>query len=70
MLQGIIDVCFDFQLNKKVWEQGVKGVFYRFCVCIFWKCNDEEGVKEKFYSYVQVVNVMNFKGFYIVVVEE
>ncbi|KAK4196928.1 ribosomal protein L31e-domain-containing protein [Triangularia verruculosa] len=67
---GTTDVRLDPQLNKKVWEQGVKGVPYRLRVRISRKRNDEEGAKEKLYSYVQAVNVKNPKGLHTVVVEE
>ncbi|KAI0170323.1 60S ribosomal protein L31B [Pestalotiopsis sp. IQ-011] len=64
------DVRIDPQLNKKVWEQGVKGVPYRIRVRISRRRNDEEDAKEKLYSYVQAVNVKNPKGLVTVVVEE
>ncbi|KXJ91357.1 60S ribosomal protein L31 [Microdochium bolleyi] len=64
------DVRVDPQLNKKVWEQGVKGVPYRLRIRISRRRNDEEGAKEKLYSYVQAVNVKNPKGLVTVVVEE
>ncbi|KAI0126877.1 putative 60S ribosomal protein L31 [Xylariales sp. AK1849] len=64
------DVRLDPQLNKKVWEQGVKGVPYRIRVRISRRRNDEEGAKEKLYSYVQAVNVKNPKGLVTVIVEE
>ncbi|KAL2155021.1 hypothetical protein VTH82DRAFT_3697 [Thermothelomyces myriococcoides] len=67
---GTSDVRLDPQLNKKVWEQGVKGVAYRIRVRISRRRNDEEGAKEKLYSYVQAVNVKNPKGLHTVVVEE
>jgi len=67
---GTSDVRVDPQLNKKVWEQGVKGVPYRIRVRISRKRNDEEGAKEKLYSYVQAVNVKNPKGLVTAVVEE
>jgi len=68
--QGTTDVRLDPQLNKKVWEQGVKGVPYRLRIRISRRRNDEEGAKEKLYSYVQAVNVKNPKGLHTVVVEE
>ena len=68
--QGTTDVRLDPELNKKVWEQGVKGVPYRIRVRISRRRNDEEGAKEKLYSYVQAVNVKNPKGLHTVVVEE
>ncbi|KAH6687918.1 ribosomal protein L31e-domain-containing protein [Plectosphaerella plurivora] len=67
---GTTDVRLDPQLNKKVWEQGIKGVPYRLRVRISRRRNDEEGAKEKLYSYVQAVNVKNPKGLPTVVVEE
>lgn len=70
--QGTSDVRLDPQLNKKVWEQGIKGVPYRLRVRISRKRNDEEGAKEKLYSYVQAVNVKSSeaKGLQTVVVED
>lgn len=70
IVQGTSDVRLDPQLNKKVWEQGVKGVPYRLRVRVSRKRNDEEGAKEKLYSYVQAVNVKNPKGLTTVVVED
>ncbi|EON62762.1 large subunit ribosomal protein L31e [Coniosporium apollinis CBS 100218] len=67
---GTKDVRLDPQLNKKVWESGVKGVPYRLRVRISRKRNDEEGAKEKLYSYVQAVNVKNPKGLQTAVVED
>jgi hypothetical protein len=59
-------------LNKKVWESGIKGVPFRLRVRISRKRNDEEGAKEKLYSYVQAVNVKEkeTKGLHTVVVED
>lgn len=70
VIQGTKDVRLDPQLNKKVWEAGIKGVPFRLRVRISRKRNDEEGAKEKLYSYVQAVNVKNPKGLSTVVVEE
>ncbi|KAI6843044.1 hypothetical protein KC340_g1240, partial [Hortaea werneckii] len=67
---GTSDVRLDPQLNKKVWESGIKGVPFRIRVRISRKRNDEEGAKEKLYSYVQAVNVKNPKGLQTAVVEE
>ncbi|KAH7321360.1 ribosomal protein L31e domain-containing protein [Stachybotrys elegans] len=67
---GTTDVRLDPQLNKKVWECGVKGVPYRLRVRISRRRNDEEGAAEKLYSYVQAVNVKNPKGLATVIVEE
>lgn len=67
---GTSDVRLDPQLNKKVWECGIKGVPYRLRVRISRKRNDEEGAKEKLYSYVQAVNVDNPKGLLTTTVDE
>ncbi|KAI0137602.1 ribosomal protein L31e [Hypoxylon sp. NC0597] len=64
------DVRLDPQLNKKVWEQGIKGVPYRLRIRISRRRNDEEDAKEKLYSYVQAVNVKNPKGLVTVRVDE
>lgn len=53
-----------------MWEQGVKGVPYRIRVRISRRRNDEEGAKEKLYSFVQAVNVKNPKGLVTQTVEE
>jgi len=68
--QGTRDVRLDPQLNKKVWESGIKGVPFRLRVRISRKRNDEEDAKEKLYSYVQAVNVKNPKGLQTAVVED
>jgi len=68
--QGTHDVRLDPQLNKKVWESGIKGVPFRLRVRISRKRNDEEDAKEKLYSYVQAVNVKNPKGLQTAVVED
>jgi large subunit ribosomal protein L31e len=68
--QGTKDVRLDPQLNKKVWESGIKGVPFRIRVRISRKRNDQEGAKEKLYSYVQGVNVKNPKGLHTALVEE
>jgi len=70
IIQGTSDVRVDPQLNKKVWEQGIKGVPYRLRIRISRRRNDEEDAKEKLYSYVQAVNVKNPKGLVTTVVEE
>jgi large subunit ribosomal protein L31e len=67
---GTKDVRLDPQLNKKVWESGIKGVPFRLRVRISRKRNDEEGAKEKLYSFVQAVNVKNPKGLQTSVIED
>jgi len=70
LYQGTKDVRLDPQLNKKVWESGIRGVPFRVRVRISRKRNDQEGAKEKLYSYVQGVNVKNPKGLHTAIVEE
>jgi len=67
---GTTDVRLDPQLNKKVWEAGIKGVPYRLRVRISRKRNDEEGATERLYSYVQAVNVKDAKGLQTALVED
>lgn len=69
-LQGTKDVRLDPQLNKKVWEAGIKGVPFRLRVRISRKRNDEEGAKERLYSFVQAVNVKNPNGLQTAVIED
>ena len=62
LLQGTKDVRLDPQLNKKVWESGIKGVPFRLRVRVSRKRNDEEGAKEKLYTLATVVEgVTSFK---------
>jgi len=70
LFQGTSDVRLDPQLNKKVWEAGIKGVPYRLRIRISRKRNDEEGAKERLYSYVQAVNVKDAKGLQTALVED
>lgn len=69
-LQGTKDVRLDPQLNKKVWEAGIKGVPFRLRVRISRKRNDEEGAEERLYSHVQAVNVKNPKGLHTATVDD
>lgn len=68
--QGTSDVRLDPQLNKKVWEAGIKGVPYRLRIRISRKRNDEESARERLYSYVQAVNVKDAKGLQTALVED
>lgn len=52
----------DPALNKKVWEQGIKGVPLRLRIRISRRRNDAEGAKERLYSFVQSVSIKNPKG--------
>ncbi|KAJ5917962.1 Carbon-nitrogen hydrolase [Penicillium verhagenii] len=67
---GTKDVRVDPQLNKKVWEAGIKGVPFRLRVRISRKRNDEEGAEERLYSHVQAVNVKNPKGLHTATVDD
>lgn len=67
---GTSDVRLDPYLNKNLWARGVEGIPKRIRVRISRKRNDEEGAKEKLFSYVQAVNVDSFKGLNTEVVTE
>lgn len=66
---GTSDVRIDPQLNKQLWSNGIKGTPHRLRVRISRKRNDEEDAKERLFSYVQGVNVVNPKGLETTVVE-
>lgn len=70
VIQGTKDVRVDPQLNKKVWEAGIKGVPFRLRVRISRKRNDEENAKERLYSHVQAVNVKDPKGLHTTTVDD
>ncbi|CAG8636115.1 7149_t:CDS:2 [Ambispora gerdemannii] len=67
---GTSDVRLDPQLNKEIWKQGIRNVPRRMRLRLSRKRNDEEDAKEKLYTYVQYVPVLNFKGLETTVVEE
>ncbi|KAI9753053.1 MAG: 60S ribosomal protein L31 [Lichina confinis] len=67
---GTRDVRLDPLLNKEVWKSGIRGVPFRLRLRIARKRNDEEGAKEKLYSYVQAVGVKDPKGLQTTVVED
>ena len=67
---GTKDVRVDPALNNKLWERGIRGVPHRLRLRISRKRNDEEGAKEKLFSFVQVVNVPTAKGLQTEVVAE
>jgi len=68
-MKGTNDVRVDPLLNKKVWERGIKTVPHRMRLRLSRKRNDEEGAKEKLYTYVEAINVKDVKGLQTVVVE-
>lgn len=69
-MQGTKDVRLDPLLNKSVWASGIKGVPFRMRVRIARRRNDEEGAKEKLYSYVTGIATKNLKGLQTTVVED
>jgi large subunit ribosomal protein L31e len=69
-MMGTADVRLDPQLNKALWERGIKTVPHRLRVRIARKPNDSEEATDKFYSYVTFVPVANFKGLQTVTVEQ
>ncbi|CAA7263321.1 unnamed protein product [Cyclocybe aegerita] len=66
---GTSDVRLDPKLNQAVWAQGIKTVPHRLRVKLERKRNDEEGAKEKLYTYVSHVPVGSFKGLQTTVVD-
>ncbi|GLB39624.1 putative ribosomal_L31e [Lyophyllum shimeji] len=66
---GTNDVRVDPRLNQAVWERGIKSVPHRIRVKCERKRNDEEGAKEKLYTYVSHVPVTSFKGLQTTVVD-
>jgi len=66
---GTNDVRLDPKLNQAVWAQGIKTVPHRLRVKLERKRNDEEGAKEKLFTYVSHVPVTSFKNLQTVVVD-
>ncbi|KAI0088203.1 ribosomal protein L31e-domain-containing protein [Irpex rosettiformis] len=66
---GTQDVRLDPRLNQAIWAQGIKSVPHRIRVKLERKRNDEEGAKEKLYTYASHVIVDSFKGLETTVVE-
>ncbi|KAK8065543.1 hypothetical protein PG997_012290 [Apiospora hydei] len=60
----------DVRLDPPAEQEGVGAGCQGIRVRISRRRNDEEGAKEKLYSYVQAVNVKNPKGLVTTVVEE
>lgn len=67
---GTNDVRIDPALNKELWKRGIKGIPHRIRVRISRKRNDEEGAKEKLFSYVQAVDAASAKGLQTIVINE
>ncbi|KIY65356.1 hypothetical protein CYLTODRAFT_379548 [Cylindrobasidium torrendii FP15055 ss-10] len=62
-------VRIDPKLNQELWSRGIKSVPHRMRVKLERKRNDEEGAKEKLYTYASFVPVTSFKGLETVVVD-
>ncbi|CAG7850249.1 60S ribosomal protein L31 [Serendipita indica DSM 11827] len=65
---GTSDVRIDPKLNQQLWSRGVKSVPIA-CVSSERKRNDDEGAKEKLYTYASYVPVESFKGLQTTVVD-
>ncbi|KAJ8579716.1 hypothetical protein M405DRAFT_835463 [Rhizopogon salebrosus TDB-379] len=66
---GTTDVRLDPKLNQALWARGVKTVPHRIRVKLERKRNDEEGAKEKLFTYASYVPVTSFKGLQTAVVD-
>ncbi|KAF7798152.1 hypothetical protein EIP86_009368 [Pleurotus ostreatoroseus] len=66
---GTADVRIDPKLNQELWSRGIKSVPHRIRVKLERKRNDEEGAKEKLFTYASYVFVDSFKGLETTVVE-
>ncbi|KAK0444252.1 ribosomal protein L31e-domain-containing protein, partial [Desarmillaria tabescens] len=66
---GTNDVRIDPKLNQALWAQGIKTVPHRLRVKLERKRNDDEGAKEKLYTYASHIAVTSFKGLETVVVD-
>lgn len=56
------DVRVDPMLNKAIWEKGIKSIPRRVRVRLSRKRNEEEGAKNKLYTFVTYVPVTDFHG--------
>merc|ERR1712060_113443 len=56
------DVRIDTALNRFVWSHGIRNVPRKIRVRITRRRNDDEDAQNKFYSFVQHVQVDSFKG--------
>ncbi|KAG1744816.1 60S ribosomal protein L31 [Suillus lakei] len=66
---GTTDVRLDPKLNQALWARGVKSVPHRIRVKLERKRNDDEGAKEKLYTYASHVVVTSFKNLQTAVVD-
>jgi large subunit ribosomal protein L31e len=58
---GTSDVRLDPKLNQQIWSQGIKNVPHRLRLKLERRRNDDEGAKEKLYTYASWVPVDSFK---------
>jgi len=63
------DVRLDPKLNQEIWSRGVKDVPRRMRLKLERKRNDDEGAKEKLYTYASYIPVDTFKGLQTAVVD-
>jgi large subunit ribosomal protein L31e len=66
---GTSDVRVDPSLNSALWARGVKSVPHRIRIKLERKRNDDEGAKERLFTYASYVPVTSFKGLQTTVVE-
>ncbi|KAG7095209.1 hypothetical protein E1B28_005984 [Marasmius oreades] len=66
---GTSDVRIDPKLNQALWARGVKSVPHRLRIKLERKRNDDEGAKEKLYTYASHLEVSSFKGLQTVVAD-
>jgi len=66
---GTSDVRIDPKLNQAIWSRGVKSVPHRMRLKLERKRNDDEGAKEKLYTYASHVPLVSCKGLQTTVVD-
>jgi len=69
-MMGTDDVRIDVQLNKYLWNQGIRNVPYRVRVRLHRKRNEDEDATDKLYTLVTHVNVSTFKGLQNIAVKD
>ncbi|EPQ32329.1 uncharacterized protein PFL1_00525 [Pseudozyma flocculosa PF-1] len=68
---GTKDVRIDPKLNQEIWKFGVKDFPRRLRVRLERKRNDDEGAKEKLYTYaVPILGLGNAKGLQTTVIDQ
>ncbi|KAN0066169.1 60S ribosomal protein L31B [Thecaphora frezii] len=68
---GTKDVRIDPKLNQEIWKYGVKDFPRRLRVRLERKRNDDEGAKEKLYTYaVPILGLGNCKGLQTTVIDQ